>query len=45
MLDYNIKNTKYRIKHMEAHGNGQPAMEEKANLKKLERMKELQKRA
>ncbi len=36
-----IKLSKMRIKHHEKHGNGQPAMQDKAILKKQERHKEL----
>ncbi len=35
--------TKFRIKHMEKHGIGVPAMQEKAILKKQERQLELRK--
>ncbi len=41
LLDYAIKNTKMRIKHMERHGMGKNAMEEKAILQKQERIKQL----
>ncbi len=44
ILDWSIKNTKMRIKHFEKHGEGNNVMQEKANLKKMERRKELQKR-
>ncbi len=36
-----IKITKYRIKHMEKHGNGDTAMREKSILKQQERKKQL----
>ncbi len=36
-----IKVTKFRIKHLEKHGNGDTAMKEKQILKKQERHKEL----
>ncbi len=38
-----IKITKYRIKHLEKHGNGVGAMQEKAILKKQERHQQLMK--
>jgi len=38
-----IKITKYRIQHLEKHGDGASAMEEKARLKKQERHHQLQK--
>ncbi len=40
-IDKGIKITKYRIKHLELHGNGDSAMQEKAILKKQERAKQL----
>ncbi len=41
MLDYNIKNLKMHIKYHEKHGKGLNVMDEKAQLKKAERKKEL----
>ncbi len=43
-MDIGIKITKYRIAHLEKHGNGDSAMKEKQILKKQERSKELVKR-
>ncbi len=40
-IEIGIKLTKYRIKHLEKHGNGDTAMKEKSILKKQERHKEL----
>ncbi len=40
-IDKGIKITKYRIKHLEKHGNAVGAMQEKAILKRQERHKEL----
>ncbi len=40
-LDKAIKLTKFRIKHMEKHGNGASVIQEKIILKKQERKKEL----
>ncbi len=40
-IDRAIKITKMRIKHMEKHGMGKNAMQEKEILKKQERNKEL----
>ncbi len=40
-IDEAIKVSKYRIKHLEKHGNGDTAMKEKQILKKQERAKEL----
>ncbi len=41
MLNYNIKNLKAHIKHHEKHGKGNNVIQEKAQLKKAERRKEL----
>ncbi len=38
-----IKLTKYRIKHLEKHGNGDTAMKEKNCLKKQERHHQIMK--
>ncbi len=43
-IDKGIAISKYRIKHHEKHGNGQPAMQDKEILKKQERHKELRKK-
>ncbi len=50
MVDYwakqrqiGIKITKYRIAHLEKHGNGDAAMQEKQILKKQERHEQLMK--
>ncbi len=43
LLNWSIKNTKMRIKHMEKHGNGSVAIKEKQILAKQERIKELRK--
>ncbi len=40
-IDKGIKITKYRIKHLEKHGNGDSAMQEKNILKKQERHKQI----
>ncbi len=40
-IEKGIKLTKSRIKHHEYHGDGNVAMEEKAQLKKQERAKQL----
>ncbi len=40
-IEKGIKITKYRIKHLEKHGNGIGAMEEKNILKKQERHQQL----
>ncbi len=40
-IDKGIEITKYRIKHLEKHGNGEPAMREKQILVKQERHKKL----
>jgi len=40
-IDKGIKLTEFRIKHMEKHGNGDSAMQEKQILKKQKRHKEL----
>jgi len=40
-IDIGIKLTKYRIRHLEKHGNGDSAMKEKQILKKQERHKQL----
>ncbi len=39
-VEKGIKITKYRIKHLELHGNGDSAMLEKLILKKQERAKQ-----
>ncbi len=41
LLKSGIKNTKMRIKHMEKHGKGTNAMQEKEILKRQERRAEL----
>ncbi len=41
MLEYNVKNLKMQIRHHEKKGEGNIVMEQKAQLKKVERMKEL----
>ncbi len=40
-IEKGIKLTKYRIAHLEKHGNGDTAMREKAILKKQERHKQV----
>ncbi len=40
-IDKGIRITKYRIKHLEKHGDGSSAMQEKNILKKQERHKQL----
>jgi len=40
-IDKGIRITKYRIKHLEKHGNGTGAMQEKEILKRQLRNKEL----
>ncbi len=40
-IDLGIKITKYRIAHLEKHGNGDTAMREKQILKKQERHKQV----
>ncbi len=42
-IDKGIKLTKYRIKHLEIHGDGDSAMQEKNILKKQERHKQVRK--
>ncbi len=44
-IDIGIKLTKARIKHLEKHGNGDTAMQEKRILVKQERHKQLLKEA
>ncbi len=40
-IEKGIRITKYRIAHLEKHGNGDTAMKEKVILKKQERHKKL----
>jgi len=44
LLDWSIKNTKMRIKHMEKHGVGTQAIKEKQILQRQERLRDLHKK-